>query len=272
MPVDARAMPGAVLVLPVSRRNAADRTALDGRWTNPITAKNKAHRTNCMSNLKQINLGLQMYCGDHDDKTPAGDLTTPITDRDAIKDYLGPGASTSKPRLFSCPADRFHFTENSGAYLPQGRHQQASYGFSSYTFNGLNLLTNFPSSHFGTVLPGIGGAKLGSVREPSKTVLVAESAAFLPYAWHDPKWSSGGAPPMFNDARNMVSFVDGHVSCIRMYWNGTLRYPDASWSVAAYYDPPVGYDYKWSGDGYELTKKDDSLLARKQCWPGKPWS
>jgi hypothetical protein len=37
----------------------------------------------------------------------------------------------------------------------------------------------------------------------------------------------------------MVSFVDGHVNYIKMYWNG---------GAASFYDPPANYDYKWSGD------------------------
>jgi hypothetical protein len=53
---------------------------------------------------------------------------------------------------------------------------------------------------------------------------------------------------MFNDARNMVSYVDGHASYIKIYWNNTLSYPNGGISFAAYYDPPSGYDYQWSGN------------------------
>ena len=53
---------------------------------------------------------------------------------------------------------------------------------------------------------------------------------------------------MFNDARNMAGFVDGHASDIRIFWNNTIVYPNGGISVAAYYDPPAGYDYQWSGN------------------------
>jgi len=33
---------------------------------------------------------------------------------------------------------------------------------------------------------------------------------------------------MFNDARNMVSYVDGHASYIKIYWNNTLSYPNGA--------------------------------------------
>ena len=41
---------------------------------------------------------------------------------------------------------------------------------------------------------------------------------------------------------DMVSFVDGHVSYIKMYWKGAL----GPMGVSCNYDPPDGYDYQWS--------------------------
>ena len=81
---------------------------------------------------------------------------------------------------------------------------------------------------------------MGSVKEPVKTVLVAELPALVPFSWHQP------VKKIANNARDMVSFVDGHASYIKMYWDAT----NASFGhVEAWnYDPPQGYDYKWSGD------------------------
>jgi hypothetical protein len=97
-------------------------------------------------------------------------------------------------------------------------------------------------------LPGIGGQKLSAVKNSARTVLVVEASALEPYSWHQPKPPVSGGWPMFNDARNMVSFVDGRVSCIKIFWNSTIGYPNGGISVAAYYDPPAGYDYQWSGN------------------------
>jgi len=83
------------------------------------------------------------------------------------------------------------------------------------------------------------------IKNPAKTVLVAESAALFPYSWHQP---AGSQTPCLNDARCMVSFADNHADYIRMFWDSTIRYPNGAASIAAYYDPPAGYDYKWSGD------------------------
>jgi hypothetical protein len=47
-------------------------------------------------------------------------------------------------------------------------------------------------------------------------------------------------------ARDMVSFVDGHASYVKIYWDATNT---SFGHVEAWnYDPPQGYDYKWSGD------------------------
>jgi prepilin-type processing-associated H-X9-DG protein len=158
------------------------------------------------------------------------------------------GSSSPQDKLFTCPADTYYFNDVSGAYIPHGWHEQIIYDYSSYTFNSLNLFTNYPNFAYNGVLPGLGGKKLNAVKNSSKTVLVTEAAAIYPYSWHQPKLPAAGGLPMFNDSKNMVSFVDGHVDYVKMYWNSTLRYPSGWFSVAGYYDPPSGYDYQWSGN------------------------
>jgi hypothetical protein len=74
--------------------------------------------------------------------------------------------------------------------------------------------------------------------------LVAESAAFVPYSWHEPQRPAANGAPMFNDAKDVVSFVDGHVSYVKIHWGGNQP-PGA---LALHQDPPPGYDYQWSGD------------------------
>jgi prepilin-type N-terminal cleavage/methylation domain-containing protein len=213
------------------------------------SAKARAKRTTCLDNLRQINLGFHLYAGDNGDKTPATGFTTYITYKELVKSYIGlHGPSSADDKVFTCPADIFYYDESSLAYFPRGHHEQSAYDFSSYSFCGLNLLTNFHASQFGVVLPGIAGRTLSSIKEPTKTVLVAESAALLPYSWHEPRAHTAGGLPTLNNSKNMVGFVDGHMDYIKMYWDSTLSYPDGSGSMAVFYDPPTGYDYKWSGD------------------------
>ncbi len=218
-------------------------------------AKAKAKRTTCMNNLRQINLGLRMYCDDANDASPKPASTAFGTQawnnyRRLTGGYVGVNGNPSpQDKLFACPADVFYYdlvTNGHGgwsgtAYVSQSLHDQAGFDYSSYGFNGGRVTV------FGNVTPGIGGRKLSSIKEPAKTVLVAEVPAFFPYSWHRPNPPVAIMPVMFNDSQNMVSFVDGHVSYLKMYWNpNPIR--GGVYRLGMNYDPPAGYDYKWSGD------------------------
>jgi prepilin-type N-terminal cleavage/methylation domain-containing protein len=212
-------------------------------------ARAKARRTVCLHNLKQINLGVHLYAADNGDTAPNTGSATYFNYEDAIKNYVGwHGPLSPQAAVFTCPADVFYYDELTTAYVPHGRHEQITYYYSSYTFNGLNLLTNYLNLAYNGPLPGIGGQKINTVKHPDKTLLVTEAPALMPYSWHQPKLPLSGGFPLFSDARDLVSFVDGHADGIKMYWNNTLRYPNGSFSCAGYYDPPAGYDYKWSSD------------------------
>jgi hypothetical protein len=94
--------------------------------------------------------------------------------------------------------------------------------------------------------------KLCEVMHPVKTVLVFAGPAQFPYSWHDPQrpLPVGHELPMFNNAKDMVSFVDGHVSYIKIYWNTNMVIDRGIGyeSLAVWYDPPTGYGYQWSGN------------------------
>jgi prepilin-type N-terminal cleavage/methylation domain-containing protein len=213
------------------------------------SAKARAQRTTCLNNLKQINLGIRLYADENGDILPdLGDLTY-ITYREAVKGYAGlNGPSSPNDRIFACPADTFYCDELTGAFVASGRHQSAQYDYTSYSFNGANLVTNYPNVIYNGVLPGIGGQKISTVKNPARTTLVVEAPAMLPYSWHRPQSPSPGSVPLFNNAWDIVSYVDGHAGYLRIYWNNTLIYPNGGISAAAYYDPPPDYDYQWSGN------------------------
>ncbi|MGA2178215.1 MAG: type II secretion system protein [Verrucomicrobiota bacterium] len=218
-------------------------------------AKERARRTVCMNNLRQINLGIRIYSDDSSDTSPALTKGQFVfwRYRELLQNYLGlSGPPSPKDKVFACPADTFYYALSpvSGLkYVPHGHYEQSNYSYSSYEFNGANQVTNvIPGVKS---LPGISGRKLSSIKHPDKTVLVAEATAFAPYSWHQPKsptvLPSGFEVPMFNNAQNVVSFVDGHVSYIKIYWNSAPG-SNGFYSVAIFYDPPAGYDYQWSGD------------------------
>jgi hypothetical protein len=225
-------------------------------------AKRKAQRTICVNNLRQINLGIRMYCDDSHDSSPSTNgaaltstniLPLYTSYKALMKNYVGlNGTSSSQDKLFHCPADTFYpnwiVADIAPPYyfVQKSLHDDPAWDYSSYAFNGGDNI----SRKFGKVTssyPGLGNVKLTAVKHPDRTALVAEVSAFIPFSWHDP--SSPGVVrsngvvlsdgTLYNDSRNVVSFVDGHVNYIKMY-----QHPPNG--PAAWYDPPASYDYQWS--------------------------
>jgi prepilin-type N-terminal cleavage/methylation domain-containing protein len=207
------------------------------------SAKQKAKETVCSNNLRQINAGIRMYSDDANDTSPSNATNHAWAYyKDLIRSYVGlGGAPTNQNKLFTCPADTFYYNfgdDDQVQFVRQGNHELPTSNFSSYIFNGANEFTN----KIGHPFLGIAGHKLSSIKHPARTILVTEWPAIVPYSWHRPKKLI--ADPVncqFDNAMNMVSFVDGHVSYLKIY----LREPK---SLSIQYDPPAGYDYQWSGD------------------------
>jgi prepilin-type processing-associated H-X9-DG protein len=209
-------------------------------------AKANAKRITCTSNLRQINLGIRVYSDDSNDISPFAQTTNRMVNyyRILVQSYVGlKGPPSPEDKLFACPADTFRYWTKSGAvvFSPTGRHESSNANYSSYVFNGINKETTNSSANGSSL--GIAGQKLSAIKHPAKTVLVTEHSSFYPYSWHQPKQPiSDPNSCIFNNALNMVSFVDGHVSYIKTYWNGQAG------SLAMSYNPPAEYDYQWSGD------------------------
>lgn len=198
-------------------------------------AKEAARKADCINNLQQINRALLMYADDH-----AGVLSG-LTNNDPIyftyKNSMGPylsrtGADTNDA-LFDCPSDNFNcddpliknlmpFSQINGT----GFYRQAATDYSSYFFNGSADVGDDPRA----------AKPFSSVRRPSEMVLAGELSGALGLSAHARK-----QPYQFNNAMSVMSFVDGHVSYIRMYWNGTNGFA----GLPGFYNPPPGYEYEW---------------------------
>lgn len=213
-------------------------------------AKKQAQRTTCLNNLKQINLAVHLYAGDNQDMLPAVPYTGArgvstnifaLFYKPLIMKYVGlQGAPSPQDKLFDCPADAFWYSN--GVFVAGSFFQSSTNVYTSYGYNGLGGTTNPPPTlPDQTNFPGLFGWKLAAINEPAKTVLLSDFPAYRPFSWHEQQQLPPGQVGV-NDAKNMVSFVDGHVSYIKVYW-------DTNYNIATcYYNPPDGYDYKWSGD------------------------
>jgi prepilin-type N-terminal cleavage/methylation domain-containing protein len=220
-------------------------------------AKAQAQRTTCLNNLKQIDVGIQLYAGANGDFLPSepdtfahvhhpGTNDFPLFYKSMVKTYLGlQGPSSPQDKVFACPADKFFYFPDSWAYSSVGLHDSDSSDYTSYGYNGLGGTTNVPFqvTPGQTNTTGLFGMKLTAINTPVKTIMVADYTAFWPFSWHKPREGDGQDPfPMeFNDAMNMVGFADGHAGYVKIYFNNAIYFS------ACYYDPPDGYDYKWSG-------------------------
>jgi type II secretory pathway pseudopilin PulG len=155
--------------------------------------KAQAKRATCLNNLRQLDVGLRMYCDDSNDISPTNENAQFGTQawssyRELMKTYVGVnGQSSGQDKMFACPPDEFYIgMTKTGAFLynpylvRSNLWKQSLFDYSSYGFNGGTAMRSFGYN----ASPGIGGLKLSSVNNPAKTVLLAEAPAFYPYSWH----------------------------------------------------------------------------------------
>ncbi len=195
----------------------------------PLWAKGvaKARQARCVANLKEITRAVLRYADDNQQTLPA---PPPSQDRipwfwykEQVKGYAGlTGESSRRDKLFACPNDRGY--ENQGPFC-----WNQKFDFNSYVFNNVNL----PG------IPNIAGRTVASIKEPEKTLLVMEWTAHAPLSWHKSRTGKQNYP-FYSDAENVVSFVDGNVQFIKIYYDGI--------NAAYTRDPIPGYHYKYSGD------------------------
>ena len=207
----------------------------------PVLSRSKAaaRRTTCINNTRQINLALRMYADDHEDaiRSITNKENLYVTYKDSVQPYLARNGSSTNEQVFACPADDFNCDDRSISDLFLFEHvegksfcRQQATRYASYFFNG--EAADKPETRMAQ-------KAFSSVREPSRVVLVGEISGCLGLSAHDRR-----EPYQFNNAPNVMSFVDGHVSYIRIYWNGVKGFD----GISAFYEPPAGYEYRWSGN------------------------
>jgi prepilin-type N-terminal cleavage/methylation domain-containing protein len=199
-------------------------------------AKGAANKTTCINNLRQISAALLMYAGDHADaiRSVPADYHIYYSYKDSIQPYLSRKGSNTNDPLFVCPADDFRCQLPAiqdffqpDAMAGNGFYRQKITYHSSYIFNGAAAKSKETRA---------AEKPFSSVQQPSRLALVCEISGAIGLSGHDRKESR-----QFNNAKNVMSFVDGHVSFVRVYWDR-----NSGWEgMPINYDPPGGYDYKW---------------------------
>ncbi|MGH7973203.1 MAG: type II secretion system protein, partial [Limisphaerales bacterium] len=133
-------------------------------------AKEKARRTLCGNNLRQVNMAIRQYADDWGDGLPVLPEPNPYPNgvgayyKQLVKGYLGlTGPAAPDEKVFICPCDRVMQT-------------QLGHAFTSYTFNGFEIGSG--------AIPRITGQRLSSIRKPARAVTAGEWPAFFGGSWH----------------------------------------------------------------------------------------
>jgi len=210
-------------------------------------AKAKAARTVCMSNMKQLGLGMHLHTTDKDDMYPyaayrTGDYTYQATWDDLIHKYIGGGApqreldlgildSAYVPKTLKCPSDKVPLTIPWAQYghrrsysMVTGPRVESLGGSIPRTTTGVGLKYWVTTS----ALPNYDapGFKTTVVPDPAGTILLAEnpktnniagnewpSTVFGP----DEQMNGYGGPVYFlHSGRYNYLFHDGHSEFLKV--------------------------------------------------------
>ena len=121
-------------------------------------AREKARQTGCLSNLKQIGLGIKMYVQDHDGYPMHSSLSSQAP-RTRWPDYIYP--YTRNTQLFLCPS------ADGGVFGKVFAHDPSQF-FGGYGYN---------YQYLGNSRDGVAfGATDSEITAPSRTIMVADTA------------------------------------------------------------------------------------------------
>ena len=210
-------------------------------------AREKARQTACLSNGRQIGLGLTMYLEDYDEQFPPADYGAPVTSPPYTQFawYSGTGGSVFYPyccfdllqpyeknvQIHKCPSDASGLPtaltlKVNGAGQPL---QPLSYALNRYFFYNYSTFAFAPAA----------SNALASIIAPANRIFVTESVSSLGRELIGPSnlnLVTNGTPPLFtrHTGGGVYLYCDGHAKWHRMpaSWNPTSTggIPSSAWT------------------------------------------
>jgi prepilin-type N-terminal cleavage/methylation domain-containing protein/prepilin-type processing-associated H-X9-DG protein len=181
-------------------------------------AREKARTISCASNMKQIELGRQMYVQDYDETYPATRIFTPngqhVTWRAVVMPYI------KNEQLWICPSAPWSYNEFSWMRAGNGDDgclQDGNMTRQDWKNNYWHSLANYAVN--GNLFDP-GGPKLASIQYPATTIDVLETRDFWPdlgtwtIGWNYN--ANGGSLPFWHNTAGNWAFADGHVKWMKL--------------------------------------------------------
>jgi prepilin-type N-terminal cleavage/methylation domain-containing protein/prepilin-type processing-associated H-X9-DG protein len=226
-------------------------------------ARESARSTACLSNTRQIGLGLNMYVQDYDELFPPADYGGPVTSPPFTQFawFSGAGGSVFYPtccfdllqpyekslQIHKCPSDSSGIpTQLTLKVNGQGQAlQPLSYALNRYFFYDASFKFS-PAA----------GTMLASIPAPASKIYIAESVSSLGRELIGPSnlnLAPGGTPPLFQRHRSGGNYVyaDGHAKWHKMpaVWDPSVSggIPSSAWTSvpAVATTPPTSQYQQW---------------------------
>jgi prepilin-type N-terminal cleavage/methylation domain-containing protein/prepilin-type processing-associated H-X9-DG protein len=171
-------------------------------------ARENARRASCMSNLKQIGLGMMMYQQDYDEHMMAWTYALPL-DAQGWSGY--PSHNTSfmwyhaiypyvkNWQVFNCPS------EDKAQYFTGSYNSLMGYGFNYKSPTGGHLC-------FSNCGIDIGLASLAAIEEPAETLVIVDSASQALYA----NSGASGKWPTLAEMQTDSDCTYSRLDCVRV--------------------------------------------------------
>jgi prepilin-type N-terminal cleavage/methylation domain-containing protein/prepilin-type processing-associated H-X9-DG protein len=204
-------------------------------------ARENARRSSCLSNLKQIGLGVMQYTQDYDEIYPmkrwSGTGSGALNDTMSWRRITFPYVKSAQ--IYTCPSNTYGTELANDSLAGYAILSATDPRFSrSYSINGQTAYINGSAIAEEYSLPTYHPASLSSVPDAAQTVYVAE------YSWRDAavEWQDGNA---LNANANGLYFkghlgtsnflfADGHVKAMKPSATGS---PVNMWNVEENNDP-----------------------------------